>query len=226
MTTPFCVLAIAGSDSGGGAGIQSDQRTIRALGGHALTAVTAVTAQDTVGISAWAPVPDALIRAQVESALKGFEVAAAKTGLLAGNGAIKAVAAALAKQPALPVVVDPVLASSSGTRFLPAGPPRPAGQFGRHRHGGGQATRRRMRPTGAGQGRPRPARKMPGLPGAARWQHPLVRGRPGHHLQYPRHRLRAFGRDRGLARPGRHSLAGRALRPVIPAPQPRAGPGN
>jgi len=120
MTAPFCVLAVAGSDSGGGAGIQSDQRTILALGGHALTAVTAVTAQDTVGISAWAPVPAALLRAQLESALGGFPVAAAKTGLLPGAAAVRTVAAALARHPALPVVVDPVLASSSGTRFLPA----------------------------------------------------------------------------------------------------------
>jgi len=118
MKDPFCVLTVAGSDSGAGAGIQSDQRTIRALGGHALTAVTSVTAQDTVRITSWAPVPDELIRAQVASALGGFRVAAAKTGL-PGAGAVRAVAAALAAQPALPLVVDPVIASSSGTRFLP-----------------------------------------------------------------------------------------------------------
>lgn len=119
MIVPFCVLTVAGSDSGAGAGIQSDQRTIRALGGHALTAVTAVTAQDTVRITAWAPVPDELVRAQVASALGGFRVAAAKTGLLPGAGAVRAVAAALAAQPGLPLVVDPVIAASSGARFLP-----------------------------------------------------------------------------------------------------------
>ena len=122
MNSPFCVLTIAGSDSGGGAGIQADQRTIRAIGGHALTAVTAVTAQDTQGIRTWEPVQVALIRAQVESALGGFPVAAAKTGLLPGPGAVRAVAAALGRFPSLPLVVDPVLSSSSGTRFLsPAG---------------------------------------------------------------------------------------------------------
>ena len=118
MNVPFCILTIAGSDSGGGAGIQADQRTIRSIGGHALTAVTAVTAQDTRRITAWEPVPDALIRAQVESALAGFTVAAVKTGLLPGPGAVRVVAAALGRHPFIPLVVDPVLCSSSGTRFL------------------------------------------------------------------------------------------------------------
>jgi hydroxymethylpyrimidine/phosphomethylpyrimidine kinase len=118
MTTPLCILTIAGSDSGGGAGIQADQRTILSLGGHALTAVTAVTAQDTRGVSAWRPVPDALIAAQVASALGGYPVAAVKTGLLPGPGAIRAVALALARAPSIPLVVDPVLSSTSGTLFL------------------------------------------------------------------------------------------------------------
>lgn len=118
MIAPFCVLTIAGSDSGGGAGIQSDQRTIRAMGGHALTAVTAVTAQDTRRVAAWKAVPDRLIRAQVDCALRGFKVAAVKTGLLPGPGAVRAVAEALRRYASVPLVVDPVLVSSSGTRFL------------------------------------------------------------------------------------------------------------
>jgi hydroxymethylpyrimidine/phosphomethylpyrimidine kinase len=118
VNAPFCVLTIAGSDSGGGAGIQADQRTIRAIGGHALTAITAVTAQDTRRISAWKPVANSLILAQVNSALGGFTVSAAKTGLLPGAGAVRAVVTALAKYPSIPLVVDPVLSSSSGTRFL------------------------------------------------------------------------------------------------------------
>ena len=118
MKSPFCVLTIAGSDSGGGAGIQADERTIRALGGHALTALTAVTAQDTVRIQAWRAVPDSLIRAQILSALRGFPVAAVKTGLLPGASAIRAVVRALSESHYLPVVVDPILRSSSGTRFL------------------------------------------------------------------------------------------------------------
>jgi hydroxymethylpyrimidine/phosphomethylpyrimidine kinase len=115
---PLCVLTIAGSDSGGGAGIQSDLRTIRALGGHGLTAVTAVTAQDTERISAWEPVQDALIAAQIASAFGGYPVASVKTGLLPGTRAVLAVAAALARGPAVPLVVDPVLSSTSGTRFI------------------------------------------------------------------------------------------------------------
>ena len=118
MNAPFCVLSIAGSDSGGGAGIQSDLRTIRAIGGHGLTAITAVTAQDTERISAWRPVADTLIAAQIRSALGGFPVAAVKTGLLPGPGAVRTVALELSRGPSIPIVVDPVLSSSGGTRFI------------------------------------------------------------------------------------------------------------
>jgi hydroxymethylpyrimidine/phosphomethylpyrimidine kinase len=118
VKVPLCVLSIAGSDSGGGAGIQADQRTVRAIGGHALTAVTAVTAQDTRRVRAWKPVPDSLIAAQVSCALRGYDVDAVKTGLLPGPGAIRAVARALRAHPLLPLVVDPVISSTSGTRFL------------------------------------------------------------------------------------------------------------
>ncbi len=118
MSTPFCVLSIAGSDSGGGAGIQVDQRTIRAIGGHALTAVTAVTAQDLNRVVAWERVSGPLIRAQVEAMLRGFTVSAVKTGLLPGSAAVRVVARALKRVPMVPLVVDPVLSSSSGTVFL------------------------------------------------------------------------------------------------------------
>jgi hydroxymethylpyrimidine/phosphomethylpyrimidine kinase len=118
MNAPFCVLTIAGSDSGGGAGIQADLRTIRSVGGHALTAITAVTAQDTQGVAAWRAVADELIAAQIASALSGYPVAAVKTGLLPGVGAIRIAADALAKIPLIPLVVDPVISSSSGTVFL------------------------------------------------------------------------------------------------------------
>jgi hydroxymethylpyrimidine/phosphomethylpyrimidine kinase len=117
---PLCVLTIAGSDSGAGAGIQADLRTIHALGAYAVVAVTAVTAQDTRRVAAWRPVPARLLEAQLRCVLDGFPVAAVKTGLLPGARAVRAVASALARRPELPLVVDPVLGSTSGTLFLSA----------------------------------------------------------------------------------------------------------
>lgn len=119
MKTPPCVLTIAGSDSGGGAGVQADARTIHALGGFACTAITAVTAQNTRGITAWRSVSADLITAQIAAVLEDLPVAAIKTGLLPGAAAVRAVVAALATRPEIPLVVDPVLGSTSGTRFLP-----------------------------------------------------------------------------------------------------------
>jgi len=111
-------LTIAGSDSGAGAGIQADSRTIGAFGGHALTAITAITAQNTTGVLAWRAVPPDLIRLQIEAVLADFSVKAVKTGLLPGPEAILAVVAALKSHANLPLIVDPVIASTSGTRFL------------------------------------------------------------------------------------------------------------
>jgi hydroxymethylpyrimidine/phosphomethylpyrimidine kinase len=115
---PVCVLTIAGSDSGAGAGVQADARTIHALGGYALTAITAVTAQNTRGLAAWRAMPPALVTAQAKAVLDDFSVGAVKTGLLPGAATVRAVKAALARYPRLPLVVDPVLGSTSGTRFL------------------------------------------------------------------------------------------------------------
>jgi hydroxymethylpyrimidine/phosphomethylpyrimidine kinase len=114
----FCVLTIAGSDSGAGAGIQADSRTICAFGGHPLTAITAITAQNTAGVLAWQAVPPDLIRLQIKAVLEDFSVKAVKTGLLPGTAAILAVEKALKNHSKLPLVVDPVIASTSGTRFL------------------------------------------------------------------------------------------------------------
>ncbi len=115
LKTVPCVLTIAGSDSGGCAGVQADGRAIRDLGGHALTAITAITAQNSAGVAAWKPVEVDLVVAQMRAALDGFSVAAVKTGLLPGAGLIEAVVAALPRE--LPLVVDPVMGSTSGTRF-------------------------------------------------------------------------------------------------------------
>jgi hydroxymethylpyrimidine/phosphomethylpyrimidine kinase len=118
--TPRCVLTIAGSDSGGGAGVQADARTIRALGGHALTAITAITAQNTRGVRAWRPVALDLLAAQIAAVCDDFPVAAIKTGLLPGAAAIDVVAGAAARHDGVPLVIDPVIGSTTGTRFLPA----------------------------------------------------------------------------------------------------------
>ncbi len=120
MKPPPCILTIAGSDSGAGAGVQADARTIQALGGYACTAVTAVTAQNTRGINIWRPVPTALLIAQIEAVLDDLPVAAIKTGLLPSTAAVRAVAGALTDFKKTPLIVDPVIASTSGTRFLPA----------------------------------------------------------------------------------------------------------
>lgn len=114
-----CVLTIAGSDSGAGAGIQADARTIQALGGFALTAVTAVTAQNTRGVSSWDPVRPALVAEQIEAVMDDFPIVAVKTGLLPGAAVVHAVAEVLARR-RMPLVVDPVMGSTSGTTFLPA----------------------------------------------------------------------------------------------------------
>lgn len=117
-----CVLTIAGSDSGAGAGVQADARTIHALGGYACTAITALTAQNTRGVSLWRAAPPRLLAAQLAAVLSDLPIAAAKTGLLPGSAAVRAVVRALEDFPRLPLVVDPVIGSTSGTRFLnPAG---------------------------------------------------------------------------------------------------------
>lgn len=119
---PRCVLTIAGSDSGGGAGVQADARTIQALGGYALTAITALTAQNTRGVRAWRAVAPEMLSAQIAAVMDDFPVAAIKTGLLPGAAAVKAIARTLARYPRRPLVIDPVIGSTSGTRFLsPAG---------------------------------------------------------------------------------------------------------
>ncbi|HZP58824.1 MAG TPA: bifunctional hydroxymethylpyrimidine kinase/phosphomethylpyrimidine kinase [Opitutaceae bacterium] len=120
MKPPFCVLTIAGSDSGAGAGIQADARTIHARGGYALTAITAVLAQNLRGVTAWRAMAPELIAAQIKAVLDDFSIAAVKTGLLPGAAAVRAVARELKRRSRIPLVVDPVIGSTSGTRFLDA----------------------------------------------------------------------------------------------------------
>jgi hydroxymethylpyrimidine kinase/phosphomethylpyrimidine kinase/thiamine-phosphate diphosphorylase len=117
------VLSIAGSDSGGAAGIQADIKAIVAAGGFPATAVTAVTAQSTVGVAAVHPLPAAMVAEQIAAVVGDLGVDGVKTGMLAARDVVEAAAAAIADlDPALaiPVVVDPVLRAESGSSLLDA----------------------------------------------------------------------------------------------------------
>jgi hydroxymethylpyrimidine/phosphomethylpyrimidine kinase len=116
---PPVALTIAGSDSGGGAGIQADLKAFAMHGVFGTSAVTALTAQNTVGVRAIEPVKSAFVAAQVEAVLDDLPVAAVKTGMLATPETVAAVADLAARLPAL--VVDPVLVSSSGDALFADG---------------------------------------------------------------------------------------------------------
>jgi hydroxymethylpyrimidine/phosphomethylpyrimidine kinase len=113
------VLSIAGSDSGGGAGIQADLKAFARCGVHGATAITAITAQNTLGVSAIHAVPPEIILAQVRAVVKDIGVDAVKVGMLGTVQGTLAVARALDELPAgTPVVVDPVMVAESGARLL------------------------------------------------------------------------------------------------------------
>jgi hydroxymethylpyrimidine/phosphomethylpyrimidine kinase len=111
-------LTIAGSDSSGGAGIQADLKTFAAFGLFGASAITAVTAQSTKGIEATLALPADLVTAQIEAVAGDYIIRATKIGMLANAAIVEAVAAAIAELDLPLVVVDPVLASSSGERLL------------------------------------------------------------------------------------------------------------
>lgn len=112
-------LTIAGSDSGGGAGIQADLKAFAAAGVHGTSAITALTAQNTVGVTAIEVVSPAMIVAQIQTVLADLPVGAVKIGMLADVATIGAVAEGLALlDPAVPVVHDPVMIAESGARLL------------------------------------------------------------------------------------------------------------
>lgn len=113
------VLVVAGSDSGGGAGIQADIKTITALGGYAATAITALTAQNTLGVQGICPVPVDFLRLQIASVLDDIGADVVKTGMLGDAATIAAVAEELVERiPTVPVVVDPVMVAKGGARLL------------------------------------------------------------------------------------------------------------
>ncbi len=111
-------LTIAGSDSGGGAGIQADLRTFAAHGLHGTSAITAVTAQNSVTVTAWAALTPELVRAQIEAVATDMPVAATKTGMLATAAVIEVVAEAAGRLALGPLVVDPVMVAKSGDHLL------------------------------------------------------------------------------------------------------------
>ena len=121
MTAPPRVLAIAGSDSSGGAGIQADIKTITMLGGFAMTAITAITAQNTRGVQAVESLSADLVLAQIDSCLSDIGADAIKIGMLGSAKLVKAVAAVLTKRACkIPIVLDPVMVSTSGHSLLAA----------------------------------------------------------------------------------------------------------
>jgi hydroxymethylpyrimidine/phosphomethylpyrimidine kinase len=117
-TTPVAALTIAGSDSGGGAGIQADLKTFAALGVHGASALTALTAQNTRGVSAVHAPPPAFVAEQIAAVLGDFDIRAIKTGMLYSADIIAAVADALAGRDTIPLVLDPVMIAASGDPLI------------------------------------------------------------------------------------------------------------
>jgi hydroxymethylpyrimidine/phosphomethylpyrimidine kinase len=117
MTTPVA-LTIAGSDSSGGAGIQADLKTFAALGVYGASAITALTAQNTRGVTAVHVVPAEFVAAQIDAVFGDLTVGAVKIGMVAQRATIEAIAAALKRWLPRPIVLDPVMVATSGDRLL------------------------------------------------------------------------------------------------------------
>ena len=116
---PFPIaLTIAGSDSGGGAGIQADLKTFAALGVHGLSAITAVTAQNTLAVESVFPIPAQVVGAQIDAVARDLRPMATKTGMLGSAGIVEVVAAKVREHALSPLVIDPVLAATTGVSLL------------------------------------------------------------------------------------------------------------
>jgi hydroxymethylpyrimidine/phosphomethylpyrimidine kinase len=113
------VLTIAGSDPGGGAGIQADLKSIHANGAYGLSVITAVTAQNTLAVTGVFALPEEIIRTQLDAVFDDFEVAAVKTGMLVSAAIVECVADELRRRGACNLVVDPVMIATSGRTLLP-----------------------------------------------------------------------------------------------------------
>jgi hydroxymethylpyrimidine/phosphomethylpyrimidine kinase len=112
------VLIIAGSDSGGGAGVQADIKTVTMLGVYAATAITAITVQDTLGVSGLYPIPPDVVRAQALAVLDDIGADAIKTGMLGDAAMVEAVAQVLDRAAGVPAVIDPVMIAKGGQALL------------------------------------------------------------------------------------------------------------
>ena len=112
------VLSIAGSDSGGGAGIQADLKTFSALGCYGMTAITAITAQNTLGVTGIHGVPPDMLRAQIDAVAQDIGVDAVKIGMLASPEVVRVVAQAIRTHRLPHVVLDPVMVATSGAKLL------------------------------------------------------------------------------------------------------------
>ena len=118
MTHPARVLIVAGSDSGGGAGIQADIKTVSALSGYAMTAITAVTVQNTTGVQSSYAVPATIVGDQMRAVLSDIGADAVKTGMLASIDIVEEVADVLAAHASIPLVVDTVMIAKGGAALL------------------------------------------------------------------------------------------------------------
>jgi hydroxymethylpyrimidine/phosphomethylpyrimidine kinase len=118
VSAPRVALTIAGSDSGGGAGIQADLKTFAAHGVHGTSAITAVTAQNSVAVTDWVALEARMVVAQIEAVATDMPVAAVKTGMLARAAIVEAVAESIARLRLPHLVVDPVMVAKSGDRLL------------------------------------------------------------------------------------------------------------
>jgi len=118
MSTPARILIVAGSDSGGGAGIQADIKTATALGAYAMTAITAVTVQDTTGVHSFHAIPPQTVADQIRVVLDDIGADAVKTGMLVSARTVESVAKALAPHAQIPLVVDTVMIAKGGADLV------------------------------------------------------------------------------------------------------------
>jgi hydroxymethylpyrimidine/phosphomethylpyrimidine kinase len=121
---PPIALTVAGSDSGGGAGIQADLKTFEAFGCFGTSVVTAITAQNTLGVTAVHAVPTGIVAAQIDALAADLPPAAVKTGMLASTELVETVAAGVERHRFGPIVIDPVMVATSGDRLLDEGAER------------------------------------------------------------------------------------------------------